>query len=92
MKRILNNPLLFGLSVFLLIFLGGSLAGFILGMIAVSQPCERFSPSDPCDGGAMAAGMIWSLAFTASLVVGIVLGSAIVVIIKIKKSRDKSFD
>ncbi len=85
-ERILNNPFLFGFSIFLLIFLGGSLAGFILGMIVmVRNPCSRGGPSDPCDGAAMAAGFIWILAFEASLVLGIMVGIVSSVVLKLKQ-------
>lgn len=79
------RPSLTSLFVFVLIFIGGSISGFILGLWAMSGPCES-----PCDGGAMAASFIWSLSFTASFILGVI--SAGVTWLVLRKSRDKSFN
>lgn len=81
----LGRPGFTSFLVFLIVFFGGSLFGIILGLFAMSGPCES-----PCDGGAMAAGFIWSLSFTASLILGMISGCITGIILK--KSRDESFD
>ena len=81
----LKYPFAASFITFLIIFIGGSLAGIILGiLIMVRNPCEPTSPSDPCDGSAMAAGMIWSLSFTASFILGIIGGIAMFVFLLVK--------
>ncbi len=79
-SRILNHPFITGIVAFLLIFLGGSVAGIILGMFVMAT-----SGPNGAHGGAMAAGMIWSLAFTATLIAGIVLGFVTTVALKQQK-------
>ena len=85
---LLGRPVLTSFLVFLIVLIGGSLCGFILGIWAMARetgPCES-----PCDGAAMAAGFIWSLSFTVSLILGLI-SSGITWII-LEKSRDQSFD
>jgi hypothetical protein len=81
----LNYPFATGFAIFLVIFIGGTIAGFILGIFIAGRPCEPSSPSDPCDGNSMAAGFIWSLSFLASLIAGIIIGISSTVFLKLKK-------
>ncbi len=76
MKKLsLENPAIASLVTFFIIFIGGSFLGFILGLLIMwTNTCEPKSQSDPCDGAAMAAGMIWSLSFMGSLILGIIVG------------------
>ena len=72
----LKYPSLTVLLTFPIISIGGSLLGFISGLLIIwKNPC-----SDPCDGAAMAAVMIWSLSFKASIVIG-GIGSVLVFVI-----------
>jgi len=84
----LEHPFVSGIVIFALIFLIGSLAGIALGMIVMgSQPCEQTALNDPCDGGAMAAGMIWSLSFSTSFIFGLIIGTLTYIGLKISNRR-----
>jgi hypothetical protein len=89
MKRFaLEHPFVSGMVIFVLIFLGGSLAGIVLGMLVMaSHPCEHVTPNDPCDGAAMAAGMIWSLSSSASFIFGLVIAVTTYFGLRIWKKR-----
>jgi hypothetical protein len=79
-KFALKYPLTASLITFFIIFIGGSIAGIILGLLTMAMnPCEPTSPSDPCDGSAMAAGMIWSLSFIVSFILGIIVSGSMFV-------------
>ena len=84
LSRIYDSPFKFGSVVFGLIFLLGSLLGLILGFLILLPGCQPQSPSDPCDGPAMAAVAFWFIFFWGSLILGIVVGlfSAVVLICK----------
>ncbi len=78
MKRYaLRHPAVFGFLIFLIVFLGGSIAGILVGMSAMAEPCEA-----PCDGGAMAASVIWPLSIAASLIMGLIVSGLACVGIK----------
>ncbi|MEJ7861479.1 MAG: hypothetical protein WKF90_07565 [Pyrinomonadaceae bacterium] len=79
----IKHPAIFSFIICLIIFVGGSLAGIIFG-ISIMEECKPISPSDPCDGGAMAAGFIWTLAFMASLILGFVAGISTFLFLKFK--------
>jgi hypothetical protein len=94
-KFALKHPLATSFITFLIIFIGGSVAGFIIGfLIMVMNPCKPTSPSDPCDGSAMAAGMIWSLSFTASFILGIIgsIAMFVVLLMKIRSLENKFYE
>ncbi len=80
---ILKRPFLTSVIAFSVIFLGGIIAGIILGLVAMgySEPCQV---NDVCDGGAMAAGAIWSLSFIASLVLAVIVSLLLYLFIKFK--------
>ena len=81
----IKNPKTAMLLTFLFVSLGGSLVGFIWGLLIMwRNPCERISASDPCDGPAMAAGALWIVSMMASILVG---GIASVVIFTILERR-----
>ncbi len=79
-KFALKYPFTASLITFFVIFIGGSLAGIIFGLLIMAMnPCKPISSSDPCDGAAMAAGMIWSLSFIVSFILGIVVSGSMFV-------------
>jgi hypothetical protein len=90
-KFALKHPSVTALIAFLIVSIGGTLLGFIWGLsIMWRNPCEPISPSDPCDGAAMAAGMIWSLTFAASIVLGGIVSLIVFGILqRIAKSPEK---
>ncbi len=79
----LKYPLIFSLIIFLIIFIGGSLAGIVYG-ISITGDCKPRRPLDPCHEGAMAAGFIWTLSFMASLILGFIAGISTFVFLKLK--------
>lgn len=72
----LKYPSLTVLITFFIICIGGSLLGFISGLLIIWM-----NPCDPCDGAARAAVMIWSLSFKASVVIGGIAGVLVFVIL-----------
>lgn len=92
-KFALKYPFAASLIVFLAIFIGGTLAGIVLGVLIIGD-CKPISPSDPCDGGAMAAMAIWYLAFMGSLILGILVGIStfIILLLKIRKKERQSLE
>ncbi len=83
---ILKRPILFSIILSLVIFLGGSVAGIILGLVVMGRAMagQNCDPGDVCDGGAMVAGAIWTLSFWASAVLAIIAGISTYVVIKLK--------
>jgi TctA family transporter len=79
----LKHPAIFSFIIFLIIFIGGSIAGIIFGILMMEE-CKPKSLSDPCDGGAMAAVFIWTLSFMASLILGFVAGISTFLFLKFK--------
>lgn len=65
-----ERPLIVGFSVFLLVFLGGIVFTFILGLVT---GCEPLIPDERCDPS-MAAILRWEAWFLGSGALGIVLG------------------
>ena len=92
MKRFaLKNPLVFGLIIFLIIFVSGSGAGVLLGLLFMSyNTCEPVNINDPCHGDAMAAGMIWSMSFTTSLVLALIVAASSYIGIRILGKRSSN--
>lgn len=89
----LKYPFATSFITFLIIFIGGSIVGFIFGfLIMIMNPCKPTSPSDPCDGSAMAAAAIWSVSFTASFILGIIgsIAMFVVLLVKIRSLENKS--
>ncbi len=73
MERFLEkHPFAFGIIIFLIVSVGGSIGGILLGVFMLRQPCSPVSPSDPCDGAAMLAVALWTLSIPASLIMGII--------------------
>ena len=90
MKRFaLENPFISGVIIFVIIFLIGSLAGIVLGMqVMTSQPCQPGTSSDPCDGAAMAAGIILIMAFAASFIFGLMTAASTYIVLSKFKDRN----
>ncbi len=89
----LKYPFATGLIVFLAVFIGGTVAGIILSFVFLAI-VEWKNPSSPgAHGNYMAMGMIWSLAFTASFILGILAGIStfVFLILKIKKREEQSY-
>jgi hypothetical protein len=86
----LKYPSLTMLLTFLIVSLGGSLLGFIWGLsIMWNDPCDPNSGS-PCDGAAMAAGMIWVLSIVASILAGAIISVSVFVFLQRKvKSTER---
>jgi hypothetical protein len=78
-----KHTAIFSFIVFLIIFVGGSIAGIIIGILMMEE-CKPKSPSDPCDGGAMAVVFIWTLSFMASLMLGFVADISTILFLKFK--------
>jgi uncharacterized protein YneF (UPF0154 family) len=68
------QPELFSFVVFVISSVACIVTGWILAVFIASRDCEPRSPSDPCDGPAMAAGAIFMLSILVSFVAGIILG------------------
>ena len=81
-------PFAASIIIFLIIFIGATIAGIVFGVLMIGD-CKPISPSDPCDGGAMAAMANWYLAFMGSPILGIFVGvsSFIVLLVKIRKKE-----
>lgn len=80
----LENPAIFSFFVFFAFIVGGTLAGFIFGVFIVSGDCKPISPSDPCDGRAMASGFFFLLFVISSCVVGLVVSIKTFMTLKVK--------
>ena len=89
MKLFLEHPYLTGIFVFLLITIGGSVLGLIIGVLIITNDTTQpLSPSDPNDGAAMASGIISSLAMMASLIFGILAGLMTTYFLQLRRKRD----
>ena len=75
LSRLLDSPFAFGITVFLIILISGTQAGFIGGLIIASQGCEPIGPGDPCDGPSMAAAASWYVSLVGSAILGIIVGT-----------------
>jgi hypothetical protein len=67
----LEHPAFFSFILFLTIFIGGSIAGAIFGVLMIGK-CEPRSLADPCDAGSMGATFLWIASFIASFIIGII--------------------
>ncbi len=87
----LKYPFAASLIVFFTVFIGGTIASIILGVLMIGD-CKPISPSDPCDGGAMAAAAMWYVGFMGSLIMGVLIGIStfVILILKIKREEEQS--
>jgi hypothetical protein len=88
----LKYPFAASLIVFLTIFIGGTIASIILGVLMIGD-CKPTSPSDPCDGGAMAAAAIWYVGFMGSLIMSVLtsISTFVILILKIKRKEEQGY-
>ena len=77
MKKIIIIPVLVVVTVMILVNLAGILVGLLI--MATDTSCEA-----PCDGSAMAAGAVWSLAFAASLVLAFLLAIGTTIYLRVR--------
>jgi hypothetical protein len=88
----LRHPFVASLLVFLTIFVGGTVAIMICGILMIGE-CKPISPGDPCDGGALLLAALWMLVVPASLILGIIAGISTFVILirKIETKEEQSY-
>lgn len=82
-----KSPLAFSFILFLILLIGGSIAGIILGLIVISGGCNSSDPHDICDGPAMAAGFIWTISLYSSLFLGFIVSILTYISLKLKTSQ-----
>ncbi len=89
----LKHPFTASLIVFLAVFIGGTISGIILSFVFVAVVEWRTPSALGGHGSYMAMGMIWSLSFTASLILGILAGIStfIISIRKIKTKKEQTY-
>jgi hypothetical protein len=85
-SKLYNSPLLFGLVVFGSIFVVGTIAGLILGLVVLhTATCPNYL-GDPCDAGPMVAVAFWSVSPVCSAVIGLISGIFCLFVLR-RKSR-----
>jgi len=86
----LKHPFAVSAILFLAVSIGGTIVS--IGVLMMGE-CKPRSPSDPCDGGAMAAAAIWYVGFVGSLILGILAGIStfVILILKIKRKEEQNY-
>ena len=80
------------ITVFVVVDLIGTVAGFLLARLIASGPCTPVSAGDPCDGPAMAGMAMFMAAFPLSLLFALLaaIATALLFPFGISKNSDLS--